>query len=148
MRKLISIGLCVLCIFTFAAFDWGGWGKPKASAPAQTEEATEEEVISEEPEMGTAAEMPEESGSLQEESETIPEVPQKFSPIPASSAPTASPTPANAAGTVRLPSAEQITAMSAAMRILGDGTPEEKQARLESLKRLAEALSAKQKVSN
>ena len=48
-----------------------------------------------------------------------------------------------ASSSMRMPSSSMSTSMAAATKLLGNGTPEEKKARMESIKRLGQALAKK-----
>lgn len=130
------IVLSIFCVFTFAALDWGGWGKKDTAEDAGSEAEMEEEAeVATESETVAEPDVDMESDMVTE-SETVAEDSMESQPTPPAATSNVSP--------MVVPSADQIKAMMAVMKVLGDGTPQEKQARLDSLTRLAQALAAKQ----
>ncbi len=112
MKKIFSLVLCLVCAFTFSAFDWGWGSKSKEEPKSQTQSTWQTP-----------------SG------QTVTTSSKAASNVTAKSN---MPEQASSAAT------DKAAAISTLAKIVGTGTPQERQARIESLKRVSQALAQSQ----
>ncbi len=119
MKKTVSLALCIVCALMFSAYDWGKKPKAKKQAPVNTEIAWP----------ATPAE------------EVVPAkvVPAKVVPAKVVSKPKKIKT-----AQVSNSADDKAMAISTLAKIVGSGTPDERKARVESLKRVSQALAQNQ----
>lgn len=148
MKKVAGLFLCVVCFFVFSAYDWGR--KSKTQVPVQGTEQTSAvaEAASTAVAPGVYGENVRET--YEEVEETIAAIPKTVAQKRASQMKETSPAvtkalPAKTAVTAPAPAAnDKAVAIVTLAKIVGSGTPAERKARIESLKRLSEALARSQ----
>jgi len=109
MKKTVSLVLCIVCVLTFSAYDWGGKSKSKKEATAN-------------------------AGTTWQTSSAEEVAPSK----------TVSKTKNSKSTQVSNSASDKAAAISTLAKIVGSGTPAERQARIESLKRVSQALAKSQ----
>ncbi len=125
MKKTISLVLCIVCVLVFSAFDWG-WGKKAKSQKEATANA------------GTTWQTP--------PAEKV--VPTKVVSKTKSNLPTQAVSKTKSSSPAQVSNSASVndkaTAISTLAKIVGSGTPDERKARIESLKRVSQALAQSQ----
>jgi hypothetical protein len=117
MKKIFSLALCLVGAFTFSAFDWGWGSKSKEEPKSQTQSTWQ-----------------------------TPSGQTVTTSSKATANKAASKTNAKGGPSDQVPSAasDKAAAISTLAKIVGTGTPAERQARIESLKRVSQALAQSQ----
>jgi len=114
MKKTVSLALCIVCALMFSAYDWGKKPKAKKQTPVNTEIAW--------------------PATPTEEVVPAKVVPSKVVSKPKKNMTAKSSNSAD----------DKAMAISTLAKIVGSGTPDERKARVESLKRVSQALAKNQ----
>jgi hypothetical protein len=109
MKKTVSMALCIVCVLTFSAFDWGKKSKSQQETTTTSGSTWQTAPV-------------EKAASGKSDSKVKSKAPDQ---VPSSAS-------------------DKAAAISTLAKIVGSGTPEERQARIESLKRVSQALAQSQ----
>ena len=168
MKKVIGLSLCIICAFTFSAYDWGKKSKAKPVSAPVTQAAPQknawdtwdntnaaQQAV---PSATNSAVQTKTMNTYETAEKTVapvvePVVKRKIAKNKVTSLPAKEATPAVsvpvAASPVGVsatttPASDKAVAIVTLAKIVGSGTPEERKARIESLKRLSQALAKSQ----
>jgi len=119
MKKTLSLALCVVCVLMFSAYDWGKKSKSQEETPSNT-------------------------GTTLKASPAKSTTSKNATSKNATSKKAVSTAKDTASAQVSSPASDKALAISTLAKIVGSGTPEERKARMDSLKRVSQALAQSQ----
>lgn len=137
----MMLSLCIICGVVFSAYDWGRKSDKDSQTTYGTTEAQSASAAAQKDAWDSYDETEEAMSSTVDSKveEKMPEVYKETSKKVSENMKTVSPaTPAVS------PSGDKAVAIVTLAKIVGTGTPEERKARIESLKRLSQALAKSQ----
>ncbi len=149
MKKVTGLFLCVVCVFTFSAYDWGR--KPKAKKDTQgTQQTSDVTQTASIPATAPVVFQKKSEKTYKEVETTTPAMTKKVAQEKVSEKKETTPSvekampPAASVAETPVSANDKAVAIVTLAKIVGSGTPEERKARIESLKRLSQALAKSQ----
>lgn len=149
MKKVIGLSLCIVCVLTLSAFDWGRKSQPKTD-PQSTQNTDAIQPVSAPVTPSFSDKNVSGDSTYSAMQPTVPPATasskgQKKSKKTSKSSQQKVTPPANVeAVPAAAPASDKAIAIVTLAKIVGSGTPEERKARIESLKRLSQALAKSQ----